>query len=704
MVRAKSAVRSALAIVLTANLVVPAGAFAEEGQPSRLIAPSMTGDSGILRVVSARVGNPGYWDIGGHGLYFQQKPFISETSDGGSGDYNEFTGGVGSISWAAMKYLEFYASSQVRENFNSSKDDVPIAEDIFDGNPDGNDTNIPNLDHANGSVIAGFKLSLPLGEKGPLWLGLKAGTRSPPNVDEIQFRPDTFGGEVIGIATLDMTERAIPFRLHLNGGYIVDRSGVLRVPGENPARTFALGLSDYNYYAMGAGIEVPTKYVTPFVEFSANKVADPEIGFDASPSFVTPGLRITPVDGLAMDIAMDFGLATVKVAGVPATPDRQVIFGASYAFASRKQHREFLRESGEISEAARLQIDQSNAEVARLKEELEAERLRADTAEEGAKDTTAEMAARMQTLEGKLRALSGFRGLVLDADTFAPLGDSVVSFPDTNLSRILADATSGFFRSYTLPPGTVSVSVSKQGYETLLQSVSITGENKDDVVRFLLKKEGGGAANNAPGVFKGRILDENGKPVAATLSFPDAPFKTKQIAINNGAFSIRMPPGLYQVDVKADKYLLQGRRISVGPNETVVYDFNMRKRPIDPRVVRAGDKLTLKDVINFGFNSDVIDRGSYAILDEVADIILSNPEFSLIRIEGHTDDVGSAAYNLSLSDRRAKSVVNYLLNKGIPPEKMQAVGWGKAKPVAGGSDDSARAINRRVEFNIIESG
>src|SRR5205085_3065687 len=131
--------------------------------------------------------------------------------------------------------------------------------------------------------------------------------------------------------------------------------------------------------------------------------------------------------------------------------------------------------------AARAQIDQANSEVERLKKELELERLRADSAEEGQKDTSAEMKA----MEARMRALSGFRGLVLDADTFTPIGDAIVSFPDTNLSRILADATSGFFRSYTFPPSTISVSVTRTGYGTLLQSVTVPC-NAARAVRCLL--------------------------------------------------------------------------------------------------------------------------------------------------------------------------------------------------------------------------
>ena len=64
----------------------------------------------------------------------------------------------------------------------------------------------------------------------------------------------------------------------------------------------------------------------------------------------------------------------------------------------------------------------------------------------------------------------------------------------------------------------------------------------------------------------------------------------------------------------------------------VNFDFIMRPVPKERRAETTGEKITLKDVINFKFNSDVIQKDSFSILDEVADIILSHPEYSLVRI------------------------------------------------------------------------
>ena len=73
-----------------------------------------------------------------------------------------------------------------------------------------------------------------------------------------------------------------------------------------------------------------------------------------------------------------------------------------------------------------------------------------------------------------------------------------------------------------------------------------------------------------------------------------------------------------------------------------------------------------------------------------------------IRIEGHTDDVGGAKKNQELSQARAESVRDYLIKKGVEPERLQAVGYGDTRPLDKRKTAEARAKNRRVEFIIVE--
>ena len=73
-----------------------------------------------------------------------------------------------------------------------------------------------------------------------------------------------------------------------------------------------------------------------------------------------------------------------------------------------------------------------------------------------------------------------------------------------------------------------------------------------------------------------------------------------------------------------------------------------------------------------------------------------------IEIGGHTDDQGSDAYNSTLSNQRAESVVNYLIGKGIEKSRLTYKGYGETKPVVKNDSDENRAFNRRVEFTIMK--
>jgi outer membrane protein OmpA-like peptidoglycan-associated protein len=72
-----------------------------------------------------------------------------------------------------------------------------------------------------------------------------------------------------------------------------------------------------------------------------------------------------------------------------------------------------------------------------------------------------------------------------------------------------------------------------------------------------------------------------------------------------------------------------------------------------------------------------------------------------IEISGHTDSKGSAEYNKKLSERRAKAVVDYLIAKGVAPERLTFKGFGMERPLVSNDDEEGRALNRRTEFLIV---
>ncbi|GGX79637.1 hypothetical protein GCM10007160_03740 [Litchfieldella qijiaojingensis] len=109
------------------------------------------------------------------------------------------------------------------------------------------------------------------------------------------------------------------------------------------------------------------------------------------------------------------------------------------------------------------------------------------------------------------------------------------------------------------------------------------------------------------------------------------------------------------------------------------------------------ESLVLRDV-NFEFDSARLTPQAEQVLDGVAERLVASPNVR-VSIEGHTDSVGSDAYNQQLSQRRAESVVDYLESRGVERNRMRAQGFGEEQPIASNETDAGRAENRRVELD-----
>ncbi len=103
--------------------------------------------------------------------------------------------------------------------------------------------------------------------------------------------------------------------------------------------------------------------------------------------------------------------------------------------------------------------------------------------------------------------------------------------------------------------------------------------------------------------------------------------------------------------------------------------------------------------VNFAFDSAELTAKSKDILDEWVGKLKAEPS-NKVELAGHCDEKGSVAYNQSLSERRAQSVVDYFVSKGIAANRLKAVGYGKSKPIASNATEEGRAQNRRVELQI----
>ena len=120
------------------------------------------------------------------------------------------------------------------------------------------------------------------------------------------------------------------------------------------------------------------------------------------------------------------------------------------------------------------------------------------------------------------------------------------------------------------------------------------------------------------------------------------------------------------------------------------------------RVVRNGDEieLVMPGNITFDLNESSIKPSFSGTLESVA-LVLKEYDKTIIQIEGHTDSSGSDSYNQLLSERRASSVRDFLLNQGIEPKRTRAVGYGPRYPIASNDTAGGREQNRRVELTLV---
>jgi len=118
------------------------------------------------------------------------------------------------------------------------------------------------------------------------------------------------------------------------------------------------------------------------------------------------------------------------------------------------------------------------------------------------------------------------------------------------------------------------------------------------------------------------------------------------------------------------------------------------------RRITGSAEIQIMKQVEFMYDSATILPGSFPILDEVVRLLQANPEIKLVRIEGHTDRRGTDEYNDRLSNIRANSVKQYLIKKGIDPNRLTSIGFGARKPIASNETEEGRQKNRRVEFHI----
>jgi len=166
----------------------------------------------------------------------------------------------------------------------------------------------------------------------------------------------------------------------------------------------------------------------------------------------------------------------------------------------------------------------------------------------------------------------------------------------------------------------------------------------------------------------------------------------------NGKYSIKLPIGKYWCEIKSKLCLLYFDSIFVSKEKITQKDFLLIR-------VKIGSQIVLKNVF-FEFGKAILKPESKPQLDALSNFLKENMGIE-IELSGHTDSKGSAALNQTLSEKRAKAVLDYLVHAGIAKDRLESKGFGSTQPIAlnskpnGTDNPDGRQENRRTEFRVL---
>jgi len=263
---------------------------------------------------------------------------------------------------------------------------------------------------------------------------------------------------------------------------------------------------------------------------------------------------------------------------------------------------------------------------------------------------------------------------------YVPTGDTAVSY----LSSVRQDGY-GYMDIYKityLPPP--EPEIIEEEPEPVIDTVKIIEPEPKPL--FIVRGSVLNSKDSSPVVAKLEVIDMDINQVAAT-TISDR---------SDGFYSLKLDEKKdYGIEITAQGYLVYLDILEVEKDsESNEFFRNFLLKPIE-----VGEKIILKNIF-FEFGKAVLTSDSYIELGRVLKLMSTNPGLR-IEISGHSDNVGSYAYNQKLSEQRAKAVVDYLVGLGIDFARLEYKGYASSQPVATNDTEEGRAKNRRVEFKIL---
>jgi len=240
------------------------------------------------------------------------------------------------------------------------------------------------------------------------------------------------------------------------------------------------------------------------------------------------------------------------------------------------------------------------------------------------------------------------------------------------------------------------------GGEYAYMTTSLETYGESDIVRIkLLEKE----KPNPVVLVSGNVFNAKTKePLSASLVYEILPEGT--VAGNgisnptDGAFKIVLPLNKnYSIRASADHFFAISENLNLDSLTKAGYEEIHKDLYLVP--IEIGQVVRLNNVF-FDFDKWDLRPESFIELDRVVKLLKENPAIE-IEMSAHTDSRGSDEYNITLSHNRARSVMEYILSKGIAPARIISQGYGETRPVAPNDTDENRQLNRRVEFTILKN-
>jgi outer membrane protein OmpA-like peptidoglycan-associated protein len=194
------------------------------------------------------------------------------------------------------------------------------------------------------------------------------------------------------------------------------------------------------------------------------------------------------------------------------------------------------------------------------------------------------------------------------------------------------------------------------------------------------------------------------EPLSASLVYetlPDGAEAGNGISSpQDGSFKIVLPYDKnYLIKATADKFFAQSENLNL--DSLVKEGFREIHKDLYLVPIEIGQVVRLNNVF-FDFDKWDLRPESFLELNRVVQLLADNPSIE-IEMSAHTDSFGSDDYNYKLSDNRARSVMEYILSKGIATHRIKSQGYGETKPVVANDTPENRQLNRRVEFTILKN-